>query len=65
MKLPKKVTKMTLQQQEAYLVGKLQKVNREHDEIMKALGRVRGGYPFEEGEEVSTLVYEIPNKELP
>lgn len=61
MNLPKKFFKMSLQEKEAYLVVKLQKVNKEHDEIMKALGKVRGGYPFEEGEEVSTLVYEKPN----
>ena len=61
MTLPKKFFKMSLQEQEAYLVVKLQKVNKEHDEIMKLLGKVRGGYPFEEGEEVSTLVYERPS----
>lgn len=61
MNLPKKFFKMSIQDQEAYLVDKLKKVNKEHDQIMKLLGKVRGGYPFEEGEEVSTLVYEKPN----
>lgn len=61
MNLPKKFFKMSLQEKEAYLVDKLKKVNKEHDQIMKLLGKVRGGYPFEEGEEVSTLVYEKPN----
>lgn len=61
MTLPKKFYKMSIQDQEAYLVDKLKKVNKEHDQIMKLLGKVRGGYPFEEGEEVSTLVYEKPN----
>lgn len=61
MNLPKKFYKMSIQDQEAYLVDKLKKVNKEHDQIMKLLGKVRGGYPFEEGEEVSTLVYEKPN----
>ncbi|MFA6069814.1 MAG: hypothetical protein WC810_14620 [Janthinobacterium sp.] len=61
MTLPKKFYKMSIQDQEAYLVDKLKKVNIEHDQIMKLLGKVRGGYPFEEGEEVSTLVYEKPN----
>jgi len=61
MVLPKKFKKMSLQEKEAFLVARLQKVNLEHDQIMKLLGKVRGGYPFEEGEEVSTLVYEKPN----
>jgi hypothetical protein len=43
MKLSKKFNKMSLQEQEAYLVKELQEMYKAEDEIKKMLGRVRGG----------------------
>jgi hypothetical protein len=43
MKLSKKFNKMSLQEQEAYLVKELQEMYRTEDAIKKLLGKVRGG----------------------
>lgn len=43
MKLSKKFNKMSLQEQEAYLVKELQDMYKQEDEIKKMLGRVRSG----------------------
>ena len=43
MKLNKKFNKMSLQEQEAYLVKELQEMYRAEDSIKKMLGKVRGG----------------------
>ena len=62
MKLPKYFNKLSLVEKEAYLVGKLKINHKENDEIMSLLGKVRGGYEFEETEPVATLDYEKPEK---
>ena len=43
MKLNKKFNKMSLQEQEAYLVKELQEMYIQEDAIKKMLGKVRGG----------------------
>ena len=43
MKLSKKFNKMSLQEQEAYLVKELQDMYIAEDAIKKMLGKVRGG----------------------
>jgi len=43
MKLSKKFNKMSLQEQEAYLVRELQETYRTEDAIKKLLGKVRSG----------------------
>jgi hypothetical protein len=43
MKLSKKFNKMSLQEQEAYLVKELQDMYIAEDEIKRMLGKVRGG----------------------
>jgi hypothetical protein len=43
MKLSKKFNKMSLQEQEAYLVKELQDMYIQEDAIKKMLGKVRGG----------------------
>lgn len=43
MKLSKKFNKMSLQEQEAYLVRELQEMYRAEDAIKKMLGKVRSG----------------------
>lgn len=43
MKLSKKFNKMSLQEQEAYLVKELQEMYIAEDAIKKMLGKVRGG----------------------
>jgi len=43
MKLSKKFNKMSLQEQEAYLVRELQEMYIAEDAIKKMLGKVRGG----------------------
>ena len=43
MKLSKKFNKMSLQEQEAYLVKELQEMYIAEDEIKRMLGKVRGG----------------------
>jgi hypothetical protein len=43
MKLSKKFNKMSLQEQEAYLVKELQEMYIQEDAIKKMLGKVRGG----------------------
>jgi len=61
-KLPKKFTSMTLDQQENYLIDKLKKNLREHDKIKRMLGKVRGGFKFEvsESDSPETLEKEFP-----
>jgi hypothetical protein len=44
MKLSKKFNKMSLQEQEAYLVRELQEMYIAEDAIKKMLGKVRGGH---------------------
>jgi hypothetical protein len=43
MKLSKKFNKMSLQEQEVYLVKELQEMYRAEDAIKKMLGKVRSG----------------------
>ena len=45
--MPKKVLNSTLQEQETYLIQKLQENHREEDEIKRMLGNVRNGYKYE------------------
>lgn len=47
MKLPKKLNKMTLDEQESYLVQMLFKIDEEREVVRKNLARVRGGLKVE------------------
>jgi hypothetical protein len=52
MKFPKKLNKMTLDEQESWLVGELFKVDDQRNVIVKQLAKVRGGMKIEvSGEE--------------
>jgi hypothetical protein len=43
MKFPKKLNKMSLDEQESWLVGELFKVDDQRNTIVKQLAKVRGG----------------------
>lgn len=43
MRLSKKITGMSLRDQEKYLVEKLQKLDNDSEQVRKLLGKVRGG----------------------
>lgn len=43
MKLPKNFSKMTLSQQETWLVNKLMQIQKEEDAIRRLLATIRGG----------------------
>jgi hypothetical protein len=47
MKIPKALNKMTLEQQEAWLINKLQSLHAEEDNIRRMLANVRKGYRYE------------------
>lgn len=47
MKFPQKFFKMSLQEQEAYLIELKRKMDTDYDELMKMLATVRGGYKYE------------------
>jgi hypothetical protein len=47
MKIPKAFNKMTLEQQEAWLISKLQALHAEEDNIRRMLADVRKGYRYE------------------
>jgi hypothetical protein len=47
MKIPKSFNKMTLEQQEAWLISKLQALHAEEDNIRRMLAEVRKGYRYE------------------
>jgi hypothetical protein len=47
MKIPKSFNKMTLEQQEAWLISKLQALHAEEDSIRRMLADVRKGYRYE------------------
>jgi hypothetical protein len=47
MKLPKSFNKMTIEQQEAWLIDKLQETHKQEDDIRRMLAEVRKGYRYE------------------
>ena len=47
MKFPKKLNKMTLDEQESWLVNELYKVDDQRQVIVKQLAKVRGGMKIE------------------
>lgn len=47
MTIPKKFNKMTLQEQEAWLIAKLQETHAQEDNIRRMLADVRKGYRYE------------------
>jgi hypothetical protein len=52
MKLPKNFYKMSLQEQEAILIKKIQELHYEEDDIRKMLATIRGGYTIIEPREI-------------
>lgn len=52
MKIPKQFTKMTLNEQEVWLVKKLRETHEIEDEIRRMLANVRKGYKYEPSTEV-------------
>ena len=55
----KKFYKMTLDEQENYLIERLQELNRYVDETKKMLATVRGGFKYEPLEERPDLEYDV------
>ena len=49
--IPKKFYKMKIDEQERYLVEKLQEIYKQEDQIKKMLAQVRSGYEFEAKED--------------
>lgn len=47
MTIPNKFNKMTLQEQEAWLIAKLQETHLQEDNIRRMLAEVRKGYRYE------------------
>lgn len=47
MKLTKAFTKMSLEDQETWLIKKLQETHKQEDEIKRMLANVRKGYKYE------------------
>jgi hypothetical protein len=47
MTIPKKFNKMTLQEQEAWLIERLQETHAQEDKIRRMLAEVRKGYRYE------------------
>jgi len=52
MKLPKNFYKMSLQEQEAILIKKIQDLHNEEDDVRKMLATIRGGYKIIEPREI-------------
>jgi hypothetical protein len=52
MKLPKSFYKLSLQEQERYLVDMKSKMDADYSEMMRMLATVRGGYKYEASTEV-------------
>jgi hypothetical protein len=52
MKLPKNFYKMSLQEQEAMLIKKIQELHNEEDDVRKMLATIRGGYKIIEPREI-------------
>lgn len=47
MKFPQKFYKMSLQEQEAYLIEIKRNMDQDYSELMRMLATVRGGYKYE------------------
>lgn len=52
MKYPKHFAKLTLEQQEAWLIKELQEMHKIEDEIRRRLAEVRNGYRYEPTTEI-------------
>lgn len=52
MRINKKFYKMTQEEQEAYLVNRLQELHQLEDETKRMLGAIRGGYKYEASTEI-------------
>ena len=52
MKLPKNFYKMTLSEQEAFLIKKINSLHNEEDIVRKMLATIRGGYKLIEPREI-------------
>lgn len=61
MKYPKQFNKWSLEEQERWLIAKLQQMHIEEDELRRTLATVRNGYKYEPSlEERPDLEYELP-----